>query len=78
MHFIHAGSVRAIEKDCYHDTTNDVALRKVVENWLPRTNKEKRTWQTLLNVAGKLGDHELSGYLEKNNILSKQIFSYVL
>ena len=66
-----SGEVKAIEADCFHDTTNDKALSVVVEIWLGRTIKKKRTWQTLLDVAKKLGDHEMSKYLDKNGISSK-------
>ena len=69
--FLNSGLVKAIEADCYHDTTNDKALSVVVEKWLSRTLRRDRTWQTLLDVAEELDDHEMLKYLKKNGIKSK-------
>ena len=64
------GMVKAIEKDCYHDTTGENALSAVVQKWLVRTERKDRTWQTLLDVAEMLGEHEMLKYLGDNNISS--------
>ena len=63
--------VRAIAANSFYTVANDKALSVVVEKWLGRTIKKKRTWQTLLDVAKKLGDHEMLKYLDKNGISSK-------
>ena len=73
LYFTHSGMVKAIEADSFHNTANDKGLSTVVEKWLGRTIKKKRTWQTLLDVAKKLGDHEMLKYLDKNGISSKRI-----
>ena len=65
--------MRIVEKDASHDSTNNEALQKVVEKWLVRTPRDKRTWQTLLEVAEVLDEHNLSDYLKKNKILSEYI-----
>ena len=64
--------MRSVEADASHSTANDEGLQKVVEAWLLRTPGDKRTWQTLLEVAELLDEHELSKYLEKNKIPSEQ------
>lgn len=71
--FTNSGWVKGIKKDCFHDTTGDEGLRRVIEKWHGRTVSEKRTWQTLLDVATTFDDHTLSQYLNENGIPCKQV-----
>ena len=71
MYFTYSGLVKGFEADSFYNTANDKALSVVVEKWLVRTREKQRIWQTLLDVAKKLDDHEMSKYLEKNGISSK-------
>ena len=63
--------MRTVASNASYSTANDEGLQKVVEKWLPRTPRERRTWQTLLEVTKVLDEHELSKYLEKNKIPSE-------
>ena len=72
MFFANSGLVKGITADAFHNTANDVGLRKVIETWHGRTGIKERTWKTLLDVAKKFSDHTLSKYLDNNGIPCKQ------
>ena len=65
--------MKGIKADCFQNSANDTGLRKVVEKWLGRTTRDKRTWKTLLDTAEMVDEHELSKYLDENGISSKSI-----
>ena len=60
--------IKSIYADCFNNDAANKALNKTVMKWLPRTTRDKRTWKTLCEVAGKWGDLTLEQYMKENHL----------
>ena len=63
--------IKLINADCFNTNAANKALNKTIMAWIPRTTRDKRTWKTLCEVAGKWGDMTLEQYLKVNHLARK-------
>jgi len=63
--------IKLINADCFNNNTANKALNKTIMAWICRTTRDKRTWKTLCEVAGKWGDMTLEQYLKVNHLARK-------
>jgi len=64
--------IKSIDASCSNSKVGNKALNEAVLSWRRRTTRDKCTWKTLCEVAGKWGDKTLEQYLNAHQLTCEQ------